>query len=240
MIDAAAYSTRVRETFASLKSITRYDVAVAHAIAIPDGRGYLVPVCKLHADDATLIALLAAWRERAQAVFPTQFRVTFEGTRRWLRERVLDVQDRILFLVLDRHGHVVGHLGFAEGFSAGRTIKADNMIRGAEQSEPGIMRAAMATEIVWAQTELGVHRVVAPILRENQRTVRFFQELGFEHARDIPLRRRRLGDHILLSPVEEGDTAPPDTYWLLYQLVGKAPNDAVASAAERAEERSHV
>ena len=44
--------------------------------------------------------------------------------------RLLDVADRMLFLVLDRHGHAVGHLGFASAAAADRAMEIDNVVRG--------------------------------------------------------------------------------------------------------------
>src|SRR5512132_4373107 len=114
---ASAYVARVRETFAALKALRAYDEAVARSLRIGDGYGYLIPVGELHADDEYLIGLLTAWRDRNQAVFPTRFPTSIERTRRWLRDRVLDADDRIMFLLLDRHGHLVGHLGFADAIN---------------------------------------------------------------------------------------------------------------------------
>jgi perosamine synthetase len=220
----AAYVTRVRETFASLKAIRAYDEAVARSLRIGEGFGYLVPVCKLHAEDEYLIGLLTAWRERNQAVFPTRFPTSVDRTRRWLRDRVLDADDRVMFLVLDRHGHLVGHLGFADALNDRFTIKADNMIRGTPWGGRGLMRAAMATEILWAQGVLGARVVQAPILADNGRTIRFFEDLGFRHTRDIPLRRRRVGDHVVLTPVDDGDDAPGDSAWALHELIDAPPS----------------
>jgi perosamine synthetase len=204
-----------------LKTIDRYDEAVARSLRLRDGLGYLLPVCELHADDTQLIRLLADWRDRNQAVFPTQFEVTLEGTRTWLRERVLDDGGRMMFLIVDRRGHLVGHVGFADPREHERSIKPDNMIRGVEGQEPGIMRAAVAAEIEWAHDALGTRLVRAPVLRGNEAALSLVRDLGFRPAGEVPLRRHRVGDHTVLRPVEPHDTAASDDAWLLWELTGK-------------------
>jgi hypothetical protein len=52
---------------------------------------------------ARSIAALARWRAANEFAYPTRF----EGTATWLRDRVLNVPDRIMFLVHDPAGRVV-------------------------------------------------------------------------------------------------------------------------------------
>ncbi len=106
--DSPAPSRRIRvfheaveKTFRFLKETERLDDLFAKSVALAGGKGYLLPVCELHAGDAPLIRLLAEWREKNAFAYPSQFPVTYESTLVWLRSRVLGVEDRLLFLVLD-------------------------------------------------------------------------------------------------------------------------------------------
>ncbi len=107
------YKAAVRKNFSFLKQTCRLDDLFTKGIRLVDDQGMLVPICELHADDEDMIGLLGRWRAENAFAYPTQFPVTQEGTRRWLRNLLLDKEDRILFLVLDRHGKPVGHLGYA-------------------------------------------------------------------------------------------------------------------------------
>jgi perosamine synthetase len=86
-----------RQAVSELKKTNDERELLRKRLPLGDGSGWLVPVCELHADDAGLIELLGQWRARFMDVFPTQFTVTFEGTRSWLREQVLDAPDRVCF-----------------------------------------------------------------------------------------------------------------------------------------------
>src|SRR4051812_31355665 len=137
------YRRAVRSGFAFLKRTRRLDDLLAKSIPLPGDSGFLAPVCDLHAGDVALIAHLARWRAENAFAYPSQFPVTEASTADWLRTRLLDVEDRLLFLVLDPHGHPVGHLGFAHADNDERAMEVDNVVRGVRDASPGIMAMAM-------------------------------------------------------------------------------------------------
>src|SRR5205807_2084271 len=87
--------------------------------------------------DEDLVARLACWRRESASAFPSRFAVTDAGTARWLRDRVLDVDDRLLFLVVDRRGHAVGHLGLANAVNDDAAMELDNVVRGVPVAAAG-------------------------------------------------------------------------------------------------------
>lgn len=204
--DVEGYRSTVRSTFAFLKATTRLDDLFAKSVRLEDDRGFLVPVCELHADDEALIAQFAAWREQSTHAFPTQFPVTLDGTRSWLRSRLLDVEDRLLFLIVDRHGRPVGHLGFASAINDERTLEVDNVVRGVDGAEPGIMSASSRALLDWAEANLAPAEIFLRVFADNDRAIGFYERLGFRRDRTIPLRREESGDSVSFVETEgEGD-----------------------------------
>src|SRR6185503_15341948 len=45
------------------------------------------------------IRLLTKWRSEHQDAFPSQFKVTFEGTKKWGQAQLLNLSDRVLFFL---------------------------------------------------------------------------------------------------------------------------------------------
>src|SRR5258706_15736980 len=105
------YLDTVRWELALLKGTSTQDELVERSLAVGEDEGLLVPVCELHAADDRLISTLASWRAENSSAFATRFPVTSEGTRTLLRSQVLEAADRILFLVHDREGRPIGHVG---------------------------------------------------------------------------------------------------------------------------------
>ena len=68
------YHAAVRKNFAFLKQTTRLDDLFAKSIVLPDGQGFLLPVCELHTQDEELIACFARCARKIRLPFPPSSR----------------------------------------------------------------------------------------------------------------------------------------------------------------------
>lgn len=175
--------------------------------------GQLVPVTEAHDGDLALYAMFADWRASNAFAFPTQFTVTLEGTARWLRKGLLDVPDRLLFLVQAADGTLVGHLGFANCAADPGVMEIDNVVRGVKHGSPGIMSDAMHALTDWATREFAPRRIFLRVFSDNLHAVRFYERCGYRHDAMLPLRRTATNSAISYAPPAAGDTAAPDTYF---------------------------
>lgn len=124
------YREAVRKAFKFLKDSATIHEAYLRAIPIQK-IGFLLPVSNFHANDSVFLQKLTDWRNSNVEVFPTQFVATLESTKLWLTNNLLGVSDRILFLVVDCSGYIVGHIGFNNCFNKDCLFEIDNVIRGA-------------------------------------------------------------------------------------------------------------
>lgn len=208
------FQESVRCMFRFLKATSRLDEVYARSVPLANGQGYLLPVCQFHAEDAALIATLARWREENASAYPTQFPVTLSSTAVWLRQRLLEAEDRLLFLVVDGRGRLVGHLGLAGAVNDSAEVELDNVVRGVPAVAPGIMSNAVQTLLEWAREHLRPRRVVLRVFEDNAHAVEFYRRLGFVAGERIPLRRHQHGQRIEYRPLAEDDTNPPDRVFL--------------------------
>lgn len=195
-------------TFASLKAGLKL-----FAIPLDGGMGRLVPVTERHDGDAALRATFARWRTDNAFAFPTQFTVTLEGTARWLRKGLLDVPDRLLFLVEAPDGTPVGHLGFANCAAVPGVMEIDNVVRGVKTGAPGIMTAALQGLTDWATREFSPREIFLRVFSDNGHAVRFYERCGYRHDTLLPLRRTSSNGAVNFTPPVDGDIAPPDTHF---------------------------
>lgn len=218
----AVYKQSVQKAFSFLKQTSRLDDLFAKAVPLVGDAGYLIPVCQLHLDDQSLIQLLSKWRRENSFAYPSQFQVTESGTASWLQSKVLAVEDRMLFVVADRHGRPIGHLGFANGLNEDMAIEIDNVVRGVKSVAPGIMSNAMKSLIEWADENLGARVFYLRVFQDNVHAIKFYRNLGFVDGALLPLRRWEEGGGVFFRPVTDDDTAAPDKYFLRMDYVPPA------------------
>ena len=211
------FQALILSEIASLKAIERFDELMVRSIRLNDNKGYLVCVSELHSNDKVIIELFAKWRVGA-TTFHSKFNVTFESTKRWLRNLLLDVPDRILFLVLNCQGYPVGHMGFANVINEECSMEIDNVIRGELNQDAGLMSVAMTALVNWAHDNFSPQRIYLRTLDNNDRAICFYTKLGFKITGKQPLRRiEKCGDYNHI-PLVEGDTIPPDRYFICMDI----------------------
>jgi len=205
------FRAAVRDELAFMKAGATIEEVTARAIPLAGGAGMLVPISELHATDTRLIERLAAWRAENAFAFPTRFPVTLEGTATWLRQGLLDVPDRILFLVQDRFGHPVGHLGFASADSPDRSLEVDNVVRGEADVQPGLMGVALQALLAWGEECFRPARIHLRVFADNERAVSFYRRHGFRDGGRQPLRREIDGEVVRYAATSD---ECPDAWFL--------------------------
>jgi len=218
------YNQNVIDTFSKLKSCLTYAEALQQSLMLPNGVGYLMPVCEFHITDDALIAKFAKWRDENSFAYPTRFPVTIHDTKKWLRSRLLDVRDRFLFLVLDKFANPIGHVGLANAFNTVEEVEIDNILRGEKQIEPGLMTQAMQTLLKWTQETLLPKRIFLEVFSDNQHAISFYRRLGFIDENLQPLQRLQDGETINFVPIKAEENQTPDAYFLKMSYPVSSPH----------------
>lgn len=213
------YKKAIADNFAFLKSATNVQELYLRAIALDDAQGFLVPLARLHEHDGALLSRLADWRNRFVKSYPTQFVATPKSTRAWLTERLLGVPDRMLFLVVDRKGDVIGHAGFNGCCNDEAKMELDNIARGVDDAEPGIMSNAIRCLMRWARTTMNVEGFFLRVFDDNEHAIAFYARNGFTPAGKIPLKKTS-GENSI-SYAECGDAEAADAHFLRMEFTGR-------------------
>lgn len=168
--------------------------------------------------DKSLIKALAEWRKRYERWFPSQFKVTEEGTKKWLKNLVISVPDRILFMVETHSGEMVGHLGLNRFNFKTMTCEIDNVVRGNDKLLPGIMTKALEKIIEWSFSELKVKTLYLRTFSDNERAVRFYKRAGFNELKKIPLKRVIKDKEISWVEMPKASKSPVNRYYVQMYL----------------------
>ncbi|AZR83166.1 aminotransferase [Thiomicrospira sp. S5] len=201
------YTKSVKEIFSFMKSAESIQDAYLRAIKV-ENLGYLLPASVCHKEDNELISNLALWRNQNVGGYPTQFVATAEGTGIWLEKGLLQVEDRILFLVVDNQGKVLGHMGFNSCFNNEMLFEVDNVVR-AENHLPtkNFFSLAMNAMIEWARKTINVSGFFLRVMDENDRAISFYERNGFVKQEKIPLAKEQEGGVVTYHAVESSELA---------------------------------
>ena len=210
-----AYSKAVVESFYFAKSAKTIREAYLRAIPVQDD-GYLLPVCEAHLQDAELLQKLTEWRNINVEVYPTQFTATVDSTRAWMKDRLLAVPDRMLYLVVDNTGKVVGHLGFNGCLNDDFLFEIDNVIRGVHGVSKGLFSKAMISLIEWTRKTINVNGFFLRVMDDNLKAIEFYKRNSFFEECRIPLVRETKADVVSYREGKAGDRKSKDFVRMKY------------------------
>jgi perosamine synthetase len=212
----SVYKKALTANFLFLKSAKNLQEAYLRAIPI-EKIGFLIPVCEAHQNDLDLLQKLTDWRNTNVGVYPSQFVASIESTKTWLKDRLLGVPDRMLFLVTNNQGHVVGHIGFNGCLNDDFLFEVDNVIRGETESEKGIFSHAMKALAEWARKTLNVGGFFLRVMDDNPHAIAFYARNGFVEEGRIPLVKEENNGQINYREAKQGESKTKDFVRMSYQ-----------------------
>lgn len=136
-------------------------------------------------NDEAIISLLSNWRRKYNDWFPAQFKVTNKGTKKWFKEKLIEAEDRVLFMIKVRDKYI-GHVGLYRFDFDKRICELDNILRGKEGYK-GIITQAIKEMMDWGKSELGLKSFVLTTLLHNRRARRVYERLGFREYKRVPM-----------------------------------------------------
>ena len=179
--------------------------------------GKLIPITISDLNDDKKITLLQNWRSDNQHAFPSQFKVTFEGTKEWINKQLLQKKDRILFFVADEDGKLIGHVGLFRIDYQKKICELDNIIRG-ESSTKGLMTMACQRLIEFAKTNLQISKIYLRVFSDNEPALKLYHNIGFEEVIRVPLRKEQAGENIFWKDVISNPYFEAEKYFVTMKL----------------------
>ena len=178
-LTAETYHQSVRANFSFLKEAGNLQEAMLRAVAIPGG-GFLVPLAKVHADDAPLAVQWSGWQKQKKGALP--YPAESSGFKAWLEAEYLPKADEVLFLVTNDQGHCLGHLGFTGCHDEAMQFHLAHLLIDQEQTGSQAFAFAVRAAVEWARVLLPVAGFVAEIPSSDESMASVLRDAGFEAA----------------------------------------------------------
>jgi perosamine synthetase len=205
------FKKSVTNNFGFLKSSQNIRDAFINSIPIED-IGFLVPLSNAHKNDISLMQKLTLWRNVNVQCYPTQFEATLDSTSSWFNDRILNVKDRILFLVVDNKGTISGHMGFNGCHNNHFEFEIDNVIKSNSELPKGFFSKALFSLIEWARKIINVETFFLRVMEENDHAINFYEKNNFVKFERIPLVKENKKD--LTTYRQASNSEKPDKFFL--------------------------
>jgi hypothetical protein len=147
--------------------------------------GYLRPFTETMLADEALIRTMAEARTRHKGFFLTQFDVTPENKREWLRESVLGNDRKMLFLVETLDGRVVGQDGFT--LLGGGVFALDGTMRWARGGHTRLFERSAVARAGFCFGALGCLLCRVELFLKNELGIYNVENVGFSFESEYPL-----------------------------------------------------
>ncbi|MCP9808659.1 aminotransferase class I/II-fold pyridoxal phosphate-dependent enzyme [Cyanobium sp. HWJ4-Hawea] len=147
----------------------------------------LIPIGEYILGDLETIDLLAKWRNINVRAYPTRFEATRASTQKWLQQQLASSPNKILFLVTNAQGSVVGHMGLASIDNSAHILELDNISRFSEDLPPNTFSKCLKALLDWAKISMYVEGFSLRVFSTNSRAIRFYQKNKFIETRSIPM-----------------------------------------------------
>ena len=132
-----------------------------------------------------IIGLLSRWRKENEFWSQAIFKVTMEGTKIWLINKLIDVRDRLLFMV-EVNNEFIGHVGLWKFDFEKHCCEIDNIMRG-EHKYPGVIYDSIVLLQDWARKTFAIEDFYLHTLIENQKAINLYTKLGYKIINEEPL-----------------------------------------------------
>ena len=188
---------------------------------IKDAKGNIVgqlSPCQVKSimDTSKIIPLFAQWRNENNHAFASQPKATAEGTSKWYDNYLINLDDRILFLIKTPEGEPFGNMGLWTFDYEKKTCEIDNMIRGNKNPVPGLrMFFAAKALIEWTYANIDIESLRGRTLKDNSTALTFWERLRFSIIEEIPLVKIQDPKVMGWEDLKPGDLRKPDRYWVV-------------------------
>ena len=119
------------------------------------------------------IQLLAKWRKKVQKEWGETFRVTFNGTEKWIHT-IIDNPEKMLFFVCVKE-KPIGHVGFDK--IEDNYCYIGNVIRGRGKSDGSMTKAIQTLIAISYKFRHGF--IYLTTRRKNKKGIEFYKKIGF-------------------------------------------------------------
>jgi hypothetical protein len=178
--------------------------------------GYMSVFDNFRLADDELVKTMAAARSRFREFFLTQFGVTYENKRNWLKDAVLRNDRKILFIVETAGGKIVGQDGIT--LLDGGDFMLDGTIRWARGGHSRLFERACIEKACIGFGLFGRLRCVINVFTDNKFAILNIESSGFAVREEHALSRAERDGHVIFEVEANPESVNTDKKLAEYEM----------------------
>ncbi len=199
-----AISAGIVQTFAFAKAADHLAEIWDRRLTLADG-GCLVPLTRLQLQDPQVLERLTRWRKTNHDSQLDAYGTSEAETQKWLEKTYLQDPERLMMMIYDDVGRLVGHIGLALVAAPQPYVCLEHCVRGEAFARQGILSDAILGLATWARTGLLADEVRLRVLASNVHMLRFAERMGWQEVERTPLHEQDGSNGRHLGPGADED-----------------------------------
>ena len=179
-------------------------------------KSYTISLKLVDTSDET-IELLYNLRKMYRDMFATDFEMTQEKTRNWIKKIILESQDRILFLILVDNKKIgcIGHGGYNEKENSSQL---DNMMKDPSCNISGIMTIVEKVYLKWMFEFFELSKITGYLFSDNEKMMRVHLECGWKLIDKVPIKKKIENECSVWEICKESSNEKIERYFNIIEL----------------------
>jgi len=203
------FKKSVINNFKFLKS--SQNIKEAYLKSIPTGDfGFLLPLSIFHLNDLPLMQKLFFCKNVNPITVSSQHNSDIQDLSDWVRNEVLNVEDRIIFLIVNNEGQICGQITVDNCYSGQFVI--NDVLKCNPESSKEIILSALLSLFEWFRKTTNVDSFSLGVMDDDIDEIQFYEKNDFVKTEKIPLVKETKNN--IISYRQACQSEKPDKFFI--------------------------
>jgi len=145
-------------------------------------------ILKLVDESEETVNLLTKWREKYRNMFATDFTITEEKTKKWIKKDVLGNPEKIMFVIYV-DSEKIGIISTSQYDENTNTAILDTMMKEPTFNLPGLMTVVEKVYLRWMFDELNLSKITGFLFSDNKKMMNIHKKCGWVMIDVVPIQK---------------------------------------------------
>ena len=175
-------------------------------------------VLKLVDESDETVNLLYNWRKKYRNMFATDFKMSEEKTRKWIKKGILENPEKIVFMI-NADNKKIGIIRTATYDKKTNSAMLDTMIKDPTYKLPGLMTVVEKVYLRWMFEGLKLSKITGFLFSDNEKMMNIHKKCGWVTIDVVPIEQKKMKDGTKWEEIKpKFSNKPVERYFNIIEL----------------------